>query len=604
MPLDQFFGESSEFRLTPLDYGLGPTPLQTLTELSKNDNLLAWMELRKEKTVELPAGLDDVTLTYASRFLVARSPEAKLYVFEPLEIQQWFTYSTSEVVFSIRRKLEFYDGNRIIVMLGRNQHWALVDYVRGSDGGEATYVDGISELLLSEAEKVGLWLHLPTGSGPFSFTKASVFCQEGGTYCGAVSLLHLGWRLNLWEDFTKLDVLQWHCALRGGEFPRIFGCGESSDRPDALREWMRPFLLDKGVSESSVDQRIDRAIRLFGRSKLETTVKSNNPWQGLKALGSSLPKPFLWLTYLELQEQIKKKGETKWGADLDVAKKSRKKSRAPPIPIDKILDPSQIVIPDGHFTDGDTDLPQIRVEDIRSGARGVAILQLDDALPFLKDGKSISEECLMLLIVGKHDINGHGPLSFRYITLPAHYAGTGEPVLVPCTCVQLGDGMIQEVVDDDCPEVDTLPTAVVRFHIYKDEWVGSWDDLVRRPLKGLTDHVPLLQLCRQPKCQQDCGRSHLTVEEHGADSILLDVWGWKWSSLEGRKTRPQEAMLLQVYFRCPESVEAPIQEASGIVGAYFEPRQSEGTGPSQNFSVIWLLELIFGMFNIWPRPMT
>ena len=343
-------------------------------------------------------------------------------------------------------------------------------------------------------------------------------------------LLHFGWRLSLWSSFSKKDVEAWFSALHFAEVqPKLFGGGGNVGDDLSIKSWLKDFLVAKGVEQEAVDERIERALRIFGKTKLEKAIQMKNPWQALKALGSSLPKPFLWLTYAELQAQIQKKGELRWGADLDIQKRSRTKNRPAQVPIDKILDSAQIVVPKGHFSDGTDDLCQIKVSELRSGACGVVVLKYEEALPFLQDGKSISTECLLLLIIGKHDLHPITTLAFHYLTLPAHYAGTGEPVLVPCTAVQLGDGMIKEYIDDECPEVDTLPTAVVRFHIYKDEWVANWEELARRPLRQLIEIVPLLQLCKVAQCSEDCGKAHLAVEEQGAESVILDIWGWKWS---------------------------------------------------------------------------
>ena len=592
MQLDQIIWESIGFRLMPLTFGSGPQ-VGFLPAMMNDSQIKHWLQIKASKPFPFvnDKGMDDVTLTYAARFLMRHTPSRGIFLFEPMEVIKWFTQYDNDlqVVQAIRKQLEFFDGHRVIVLLARDDHWALVDFCFDSYGGEATYIDGIEGRLVSEAEKIGHWLHRAVGCGPFSFTQASAYCQKMGKACGAVLLLHLGWRLDLWDSFTSSEVDDWFLALCPEiPMPKFFGGGGSSEDPATLRSWLRDFLIAKGVAPDSVDQRFEKALKLFGKAKLEQAVSTKNPWQALKALGSSMPKPFLWLNYMELQNQIQQKGTTRWGADLDIKKRSKQKARPAPIPIDKILDSNQLVLPAGHFSDGDADLPQIRVSDLRSGAKGIVVLRYEEALPFLQDGKSISTECLVLLIIGKHDITPVTALPFHYLTLPAHYAGTGEPVIVPCTAVQLGDGMVKENIDDDCPEVDTLPTAVIRFHIYKDEWPLAWEDLARRPLKNLIDQVPLLQICRSPQCQNDCGKTHLAVEEQGAESTILDIWGWKWSTNEGKKVRPSDASLAQAYFRCPESIEAPLQSASGLVGVYFEPRQSDGPGPSQDFSVIWI----------------
>ena len=592
LDLDLPIWESCTLVVKSLVHGGGCKTQATLNDMMKDFNMRTWLEARRAQADSIVAdkGVDDVTITYAARFLCRRAALSDLLVIEPMEVLQWLEMEEEAVLDSVRNALKDFDGTRIVVLLGSDDHWALLDYAISSDGGEATYIDGLDARLQKEAWQIGLWIHQTFGNGPFNFVAASAFWQQGGSACGAIMLLHLGWRLNLWSEFSKHDVAAWYSVLVWGVIRPCFfgGGGPAGSTEDPLRQWLREFLIGKGVEEEAVDGRIEKALKTFSRSKIEQALKQKNPWQALKALGSSQPKPFIWLSYNELQSQIQQRGESKWGADLDVQKRSKRKPKASQSPIDQIIDPGQLVIPKGHFLDGDAPLPQLGHADLRSGARGVVILKFGDAMPFLKDGKSISTECLMMLILGKHDLNLICGLSFRFITLPVHYASTGEPVLVPCTAVQIGDGMITEAQQGECPEVDTLPTAVVRFHVYRDEWPDQWAALASKPLKSLIDRTPLLQLCRMTTCKQDCGRTHLAVEEQGAESVVLDVWGWKWSTAEGKKVRPAEAALLQAYMRCPESVEGPLQGQSGYYGAYFEPRQNDGPGPSQEFAVVWV----------------
>ena len=164
LPVDQIIWEPSEFHLLPLTFGSGDSD-GFLTELQEDLQMKQWLQIKAEKFQNASSkGIDDVTITYATRFLHRKAATKEIYVFEPLEVGSWFSHSEDpmHVVHSIRKKLEFFDGERIFVILGRDDHWAMVDFVSGPYGSEATYVDGIEGRLHVQAEhpKSAIYLNL------------------------------------------------------------------------------------------------------------------------------------------------------------------------------------------------------------------------------------------------------------------------------------------------------------------------------------------------------------------------------------------------------------------------------------------------------------
>lgn len=84
---------------------------------------------------------------------------------------------------------------------------------------------------------------------------------------------------------------------------------------------------------------IQQAVHKFGTVKLEQAMKIQNQWQALKSLGSSLPKPFMWVRWEELQQHIAVKGAEQFGAKLDDTRKTGKKKSKPAfVPCEKVLD--------------------------------------------------------------------------------------------------------------------------------------------------------------------------------------------------------------------------------------------------------------------------
>ena len=94
--------------------------------------------------------------------------------------------------------------------------------------------------------------------------------------------------------------------------------------------------------------------------------------------------------------------------------------------------------------DSDHDaVEQIDLAQVTAEARGVAICDLTQTLPFIKDGKKISIDGLALLITQEvpADLCSHADLcSLRF---PVTYIPTKDPLLVHGSLLQLGDVEVQ-----------------------------------------------------------------------------------------------------------------------------------------------------------------
>ena len=393
--------------------------------------------------------------------------------------------------------------------------------------------------------------------------------------------------------FQQGRVELWYRSLRwSGTLPILVGSGpqDPPSNRDPLAEALSDLLESKGVPREKLNDRVQGAIKTFGRGKLDSAMRAKLPWQALKSLANSKPKPWMWVQYEELQSHIATQGRERWGAGLDIPKTRRAKEPYRKKELQKceeILNPELLELPDGLFHDGDAPVAQIRFTEVRAGATGVAFCRVDEALPYILEGKSISTEPLMLLAVGTFDPELKITLCPQNIEVPAKYLGTGDPIVVRCTSLQLGDDAVLEVSTEG-KEVATLPTAVIRVHWYKDETATPWEDIIKRPVKLLSDQVSLLQLCRTVGCQGACELFHPAVEEVGVESVILDLWSARWAKHDGSKCRAHEADTWQIYIRCPESAAHCLQGLSGQQGIWFEPRQPDGPGPDPDYAVVWM----------------
>ena len=210
-----------------------------------------------------------------------------------------------------------------------------------------------------------------------------------------------------------------------------------------------------------------------------------------------------------------------------------------------------------------------------------------NSLPYLQEGKTISVDPLLLLTVGQI-ANPQTSLRTVQVEIPATYLGTGEPILLRCTGVQLGDADACEKEEKDLPQVTTIPTVVLRLHWFRDESWVEWSEVVRRPVRSLVEALPILQICRDKSCETTCQFFHPSVEEQGLDSTLVDMWSWRWCSLDGKKSKSIDADVFQLFIRCPESLLDNLLQRSGENGLYWEPRKNEGLGPHPSYALIWL----------------
>ena len=577
----------SHFEIATLVRGGGKKTHALLQLVARDHELQRWFaERRADGTVHpgYDAGLDDVTMTYAARALIQAAGTKDLHFVAPRMTSTWLDMQVDEERDLVCNELSYFDGSRVLALIGRDGHWSVLDYTMHDAGAEATCVDGIADRLKPEVQAVASMIHATFGCGPISHVAASCFQQGDDNFCGAVALLHIGWRLGLWNSFDEGDVRAWYSILRWGVATVSYRGGGGKSQLDPLEEWLRPFLEGKGVPPDLVADRIQAAVKALGRDKIEEAIKSKNPWAQLKTIGNSKSRPFLWVHYDELRRHVEDRAKEKWGASADVPKrKGSGKGKSKEAKIESLLEPSRLSLVSGIFFANSKEVAQIDVSEVRSGATGIAFCRLESAIPYIADKKSISMSPLMLLIIDGDPVDDD---RLKPMTVPACYKGTEEPVLVSCRALQLGDVEVCEK-NGPAPEIGVLPTRVLRIQIFRDE-VEDWKSVSLRPLKHLTDHIGALQLCREAGCDCKCGCFHPTVEENGAESAITDRWGWRWARLDGRKCSQADSEVLSLFLRVPESAFTSLLESSGHCGVYVEPRQTNGAGTDPAYSVIWL----------------
>ena len=551
----------------------------------QNETFKHWISIDKSPGDAHDEGIDDLTVREAARSIIENSSHSSqdVYLIEPKAARSLLRQGTEQATAKLQHMIKDFTGSRIVCIFAARDHWALLDCTAEGCMFEACYVDGMQDKVVDEVLFLAEAVRRAWNWEDMLFSRQHMCTQANGVQCGAFALLHLGWRLGMWQDFSEADVNAWYDALRWG--PEELEIAGGIVGADAAVGWLANFLPAKGVQPDQARLRAELAIKTLGLENVVQAIQAKNPWQALKALGQSKPKPFMWVKYEELQQHIQDMAQQKHGADLSKSTRTQKKKE--PSPLDS-LDPAKLLVVDGSFSSADGHgVAQLAADEVCAGARGIAFMTVQQVEGLLKGAKSISIEPLAILTVGELHQDLHGLLPCANLRYPAIYAVTQEPVLIRGTLVQLGDVEIARTLKQASPEVTANPTTVVRIQVYRDQWPFPWDQFAAGPVKTLLQHCPLFRLCRGQKCGKDCPHFHASVEEQ-VDAVLLDLWSWSWLKRSIVKSKPIDAESFSVYARIPESATLPLQRLSGANGLYIEPRSADKPGPDHRFAVVWL----------------
>lgn len=413
--------------------------------------------------------------------------------------------------------------------------------------------------------------------------------------CGTIALGHFAYILGLISDVQAQSFETLHpsfavCSRLCTPIYSPLGFGQKEEE-EAIVASLAQILPAKGVPENKVRERALEGIKALGIQPLQKALEAKNVWAALKGVGSARPKPFLWISHAELQEHIKHRASTRFGADADQTRpKGHKQQRSAPA-VATLLDPSSLNLLPGIFVSNDgTSVDQIAIQEVQKNVRGVAFASIAEAKPFLAEGKFISTEALALLVVGSLPADVAHSLPAHAVRVPAIYRGTQEPILADCTIIQIGDQAVYAKQNQRVKEIAVFPTVVFRVHVFQDLWSeeAEWKDFVAKPLKSLVQAFPILTLCRNEQCDRNCGCFHPSIEEEGVEAAILDTWGFHWHTIDGNKTTPAKAAVLSFYIRLLESNFNTVHLSSGQSGTFFEPRKTDTPGPDPAYAIIWL----------------
>ncbi|CAL1170377.1 unnamed protein product, partial [Cladocopium goreaui] len=188
-----------------------------------------------------------------------------------------------------------------------------------------------------------------------------------------------------------------------------------------------------GVKAERVGELATHLIQTFGKQSIQQTLGSARPWADLKAKASAHRPPIKLVLTEELQSQIHDRLQT----GKQIGNKKNKQNKRASQTTWSAPRASEVQIPNGIFQQSDgSPLNQITLHQMQLNQKGVAVVNIEDALPFLHLQKPISAEGIGMLVLDFHD--QALPACHQIIRFPASCAGTQEPMILTAALLQLG----------------------------------------------------------------------------------------------------------------------------------------------------------------------
>eukprot|EP00435_Cladocopium_sp_Y103_P076084 s49_g76.t1 len=322
------------------------------------------------------------------------------------------------------------------------------------------------------------------------------------------------------------------------------------------------LLQQHGVSVERAPKLAQQLLQVLGVSSVKQTLGSPRPWADLKTKASAQKPPIQLVLATELQTQIANRlrsGKPMGGRKNKQSKKQQQQKWSTP-------QASQVQIPDGIFQQQDgAPLGQITLHQLQMNHRGIAIVNIQDAIPFFNLQKPLSAEGVGMLVLEFQD--EQLPMHHQVIRFPASCPETQEPMILSAALIQLGQQQVTRVMPPKPTSIDQVDTVVLRAVLYKDQAASFWKSVLTKPVKYI------LSL------------DHFTGVSH---DDLLDIWDRQWLSKQFQKMKPDEADLFSFVLRVKATCVEALMKSNSKDGLYFEPRTQSGRSPCPDHRVVWI----------------
>ena len=141
-------------------------------------------------------------------------------------------------------------------------------------------------------------------------------------------------------------------------------------------------------------------VSVLGNQSVTNALNAPRPWKDLKMKASMQKPPLQIVLTEELQAAVTSRAQNGQAIGKRNNKKMSNKQKPPLVlPADKIMIPNAIFQQDDGMK-----FNQLTIHQIHGNAKGVVVVNVNDALPFFQLNDLVSTEGIALLILDHHDL--------------------------------------------------------------------------------------------------------------------------------------------------------------------------------------------------------
>ncbi|CAE7294281.1 unnamed protein product [Symbiodinium sp. CCMP2592] len=204
-------------------------------------------------------------------------------------------------------------------------HWSLLVLTATEGGAEAAHLDGMPGRSTKAAQLLAARFCALCGTQLLGFQAGCNWQQKGPNDCGPITLAHATVALSggtvtpsfLSDAQNFVKHMPFHKAL-------LYGFGGLSEE---LQGQLQSTLLEKGVPQDKVKDRIKDAIVRLGPGPIASALAAGNVWQALKAAGSIPGAMFRWVRPEEVKALAESKASARFGAAVENPRQKKQKAK-------------------------------------------------------------------------------------------------------------------------------------------------------------------------------------------------------------------------------------------------------------------------------------
>eukprot|EP00435_Cladocopium_sp_Y103_P020001 s186_g4.t2 len=352
---------------------------------------------------------------------------------------------------------------------------------------------------------------------------------------------------SLGEYATKGEDGEWHAKIH--LVLQLRGGGGNDMNPQYFvrqKNELAKHMLEAGCSFDDTGIFVEKCIQLAGIPAISQALKPRDVatrTANLTKLASSLRLSMPKLKSIE--EQVKKQ----------TAKKVTKVGLS-----QNHVTAMNFQIQQGFFQNQDG-TPCLTCETLEHGATGVALVDPSDAIPWLKQSVSISQDELAMLVLGKCPADSS---ECKRLEVPA-ITDQQKPVLLSCCMHQLGKNPVVFKQPEDV-SVSIEQSTILALTAFRDEVDDeTWQKVVSHPVRSVFEILK--------------GQGYVIETKS-------PPWGRTWRDAKG-VCDPKVSTSLQFHVRIASNKATELLKLSGRAGIYASVK-TEDRRTDASYGILWL----------------